>query len=531
MTSPTSASRQIARAAGTVMLAFLLTQIIGLVRGIVIYRAFGTSADLDSFNAANRVAELLFNLMAGGALGSAFIPTFTGLITHEKHLQAWKLASVVANLLFIVLTLVAALAVVIAPWIVRNGLFLLAPDLPTGQEVLTVALLRMLLPTVVIFGLSGLVMGILNAHQRFWLPAIAPAMYSLGQIAAVLFFPGGWGIQRLALGALLGALLHLLVQLPGLLTLRGVYLPSLDLHMPEVRQVIILMGPRILGVAVVQLNFIVNIIIALSLPEGSASALTLAFTLMLMPQVAIAQSVAIAAMPTFSAQVALGKIDELRRSLAATLRAILLLAIPAAVGLILLRIPLIRFLYEEGEFTARSTALVAWALLWYAAGLLGHCLVEILARAFYALHDTRTPVLVGAVAMSLNVGFSFLFSAQFDRIGWLPHGGLALANSLATALEASALLWVIRRRLQGLEGRHVLAAVFQAILGASVMGLVLWVWLSCMGERSPWLVALGGAALGALVFALAMFFLRVPELSQALGATRSLLTRFVRKIS
>jgi putative peptidoglycan lipid II flippase len=196
-------SRQIARAAGTVMLAFFITQIIGLLRGIIIYRVFGTRADLDSFNAANRVTEVLFNLMAGGALGSAFIPTFTGLLAHGKKQQAWRLASAIANLLLAMLTLVAGLAIWFAPLIVRRGLFVLAPELPPGQEALTVDLLRIMLPTVVIFGLSGLVMGILNAHQRFWLPAIAPAMYSLGQIGGVLLLPPGWGVHRLAVGALL----------------------------------------------------------------------------------------------------------------------------------------------------------------------------------------------------------------------------------------------------------------------------------------------------------------------------------------
>ncbi len=253
--SAPSATRQIARAAGTVTLAFLLTQLIGLGRGIIIYRVFGTSTDLDSFNAANRVAELLFNLMAGGALGSAFIPTFTGLLTHEQKPLAWKLASSVANLLLVVLTLIAGLAAMFAPQIVRGGLFYLAPDLPPGQEALTILLLRTLLPTVIIFGLSGLVMGILNAHQRFWLPAIAPAMYSLGQIGGVLLLPPEWGIHRLAIGALVGALLHLLVQLPGLLRLHGKYSPTLGLYLAEVRQVAALMGPRILGVAVVQINF------------------------------------------------------------------------------------------------------------------------------------------------------------------------------------------------------------------------------------------------------------------------------------
>jgi putative peptidoglycan lipid II flippase len=359
-------------------------------------------------------------------------------------------------------------------------------------------------------------------------------MYSLGQIGGVLLLPAEWGIQRLALGALLGAGLHLLVQAPGLLRLGGRYTATLGLRLAEVRQVLLLMGPRLLGVAVVQLNFIVNTIIALSLPEGSVSAITLAFTLMLMPQAAIAQSAAIAAMPTFSAQVALGRLDEMRGALAATLRAVLLLAIPATVGLILLRFPLIRFLYEGGEFTPHSTSLVAWALLWYTAGLVGHSLVEILARAFYALHDTRTPVLVGAAAMGLNVVFSLAFAAWFAQAGWMPHGGLALANSLATTLEAGGLLVLMRRR-QGAQPKRqgaqperqsaqperqaapaqgqapVWVGAAQATAAALLMGLALWGWLALSAAWPAWLACLGGVAVGGLVYGLAVLGLGVPE--------------------
>jgi putative peptidoglycan lipid II flippase len=521
-TGSASASRQIARAAGTVMLAFFFTQIIGLLRGIIIYRSFGTSANLDSFNAANRVTEVLFNLMAGGALGSAFIPTFTGLLTHDKKAQAWRLASAIANLLLAVLTLVAGLAILFAPLIVRRGLFVLAPDLPAGQEALTVTLLRIMLPTVVIFGLSGLVMGILNAHQRFWLPAIAPAMYSLGQIGGVLLLPSGWGVYRLAVGALIGALLHLLVQSPGLLRLKGAYIPTLGLKFAEVRQVILLMGPRILGVAVVQLNFIVNTVIALSLPEGSVSAITLAFTLMLMPQAAIAQSAAIAAMPTFSAKAALGKLDELRALLASTLRVVLLLAIPATIGLIALRLPLVRFLYQGGEFTAHSTSLVAWALLWYTAGLVGHSLVEVLARAFYALQDTKTPVLIGSAAMALNVIFSLTFPHLFEQAGWLPLGGLALANSLATALEAIGLIVFIQRKLGGMEGLTVLDGGWRALIAALGMSLALWGWLELASGQASWLVTAGGVIIGFGAYGLGVLALGVRE---ARGGVRAVVRR------
>lgn len=525
--SAAAANRQIARAATTVMAAFILSNLVGLLRGILVYRAFGTSADLDSFNAANRVAELLFNLMAGGALGSAFIPTFTALITRGEREGAWRLASGIANLLLVVLSLAGLLAAVFAPQVVRYGLFVLAPDSAPGQEALTVHLLRLLMPTVVVFGLSGLVMGILNAHQIFLVPAIAPVMYNLGIILGIMVLPAGWGIDRLAYGALAGSLLHLLVQAPNLLRLRGRYFPSFGLRLPAVREVARLIGPRILGVAIVQLNFIVNTIIALSLPEGSNSAIVLAFTWMLMPQMAIAQSIAIAAMPTFSAQVARGQLDEMRTSLATALRLVLLLSLPAAVGLILLRTPLIRLLYEQGEFfTARSTEMVAWALLWYALGLVGHSLVEIISRAFYALHDTRTPVGVGVVAMSLNIVFSLWFARLFAAAGWMPHGGLAAANALATSLEAVALLVLVRRRLSGLDGRRLLSGLLAGLTGAALMGAAVYAWATWIAPRSDLLAAGGGVLAGMLVYLGALAVLRVPELS---AVARSLLQRLRRR--
>ena len=514
---PESANRQIARAAGTVMAAFILSNLVGLLRGMVITGAFGTSADLDAFNAANRVTELLFNLVAGGALGSAFIPVFTSFLVKEQRQAAWKLASGVINLLLLVLLAVGVLMFIFAPQVVRYGLFILVPESDPLQVDLTVRLLRVMLPSVVIFGVSGIVMGMLNAHQVFLIPAIAPVMYSLGMIFGTLVLPKSWGITRLAIGTLIGALGHLLIQLPRLsrLPMRS-YQLVLGLKDSAVREVLRLMGPRVLGAAVVQLNFVANTIIALGQPEGSVSAITLAFALMLMPQMAIAQSAAIASLPTFSAQVARGKFDEMRSSLAATLRVVLLLAIPASLGLVLLRVPLVQVLYQRGQFDSRSTQMVAWALLWYAAGLVGHALVEILSRAFYALHDTRTPVRVGVLTMGLNIGLSILFSILFVRLGWMPHGGLALANSLSTALESAALLLLMRKRLSGLQGRQIWIGVGQALLATGLMSLAILLWQALIGGRSALLVLSGGLLLGLFVYTLLLWLLKVPELRRLL---------------
>jgi len=241
---------------------------------------------------------------------------------------------------------------------------------------------------------------------------------------------------------------------------------------------------------------------------------------MLMAQIAIAQSIATAAMPTFAAQYALGKLDDVRNSLSASIRGVLLLALPAAVGLIILRVPLISLLYQRGEFDARSTELVAWALLWYAVGLVGHSVMEILARAFYALHDTKTPVLVGIGAMSLNVLFSITFAALFEKIGWMPHGGLALANSLATALEMVLLMILMRKRLGGINGKSITRGFGQASLAALGMGVALVWWTQAQATSATWIVALGGMAIGGIVYLLGVWMLKVPEMRQIAALIR-----------
>lgn len=516
--SAPSANRQIARAAGTVMAAFILSNLFGLVRGILILKAFGAGAEMDAFNTANRLSETLFNLVAGGALASAFVPTFTGFLARKEKDDAWRLASAVANLVLLILIAVSVLLAIFAPFVVR----LLAPGFvgdPYRMN-MCITLLRLILPSVIIFGISGLVMGILNSNQVFLAPALAPSMYSIGLIIGVVFLSPSMGINGLAWGAVIGAGLHFLIQIPSLIKIFGRYHFTLGLDFPAVHEVIRLMLPRLLGAGIVQLNFLVNNNLASWQPAGSQTALTYAFTLMMMPQALIAQTIAIASLPTFSAQVALSKIDEMRNSLAATLRAVVLLSLPASVGLIILRVPIIELLYQRGEFTTRSTDLMAWALLWYAAGLVGHCIVEVISRAFYALHDTRTPVAVGVAAMSLNIAFSFLFIAVFNGLGWAPHGGLALANSLATAIETIALIYLMRRKLKGINGSTVWQAVWKGAAGVAVMVLILAGWLAVTAALPVWLQVGGAGILGILGYYLVLTILRTPETALLLGAVK-----------
>lgn len=526
MSAPASTNRQIARAAGTVMTAIVLGQVMSLIRSMLVARAFPLG-ELDAFYAANRVSETLFTLIAAGALGSAFLPTFTGFLVKGEKAAAWRLAASLAILVTLALSLLALLAAWLAAPIVR---YLLAPGLAADPFLflLTVNLLRIQLISAVLFGLGGLVVSILNAHQVFFVPQLTASMYQIGQIVGAVLLSRWLGIYGLAWGVVLGSALYLLIQVPSLFRLMPPLnvLPSWSLLTePAVRQVLRLMAPRVLGAGVVQLNFWVNAWLASQMPPGSYAGLVYGFALMLMAQAAIAQSVAIAVLPTFSAQFARGEMEEMRHSLVAALRGMLLLALPAAAGLMLLRQPLVAMLYQRGEFDAAATEMVAWALLWYAAGLVGHAVLEVLTRAFYAQQDTRTPVLVGGLAMSLNVVFSFALSAWFERIGWMPHGGLALANSLATALEAGILFALMRRRLNGLEGRFLLDGLTR--MGAAVLGmtLALALWLSVSDGWSAWLRGLGGVALGGAVYVLGVAAFRVAEIHRLMAEIRRKLLR------
>ncbi|MGD0752987.1 MAG: murein biosynthesis integral membrane protein MurJ, partial [Anaerolineales bacterium] len=390
---------------------------------------------------------------------------------------------------------------------------LLAPDYPPAQQLQTAQLLRILLITATVFGASGLLSGILNAHQRFWLPSLASAIYWVGIIIGLLFFVPSLGIYGLAWGAVLGAGMHLCIQLPDLFRLpKRQYTPTLGLGNPSVREVMLLMGPRLISVATLQVNAVVTAIIANGFGTGPLSAINFAFPIMTVPLVVIGSGIGIATLPTFSAQVARGEMSALRNSLTAALRGVLLLAIPATLGLILLREPLIAFLFQRGNFTPLSTQMTAWALLWYTVGLVFHCVLEILVRAFFALHDTKTPAFVSAGAMGLNIGFCFAFSALFSRIGWMPLGGLALAMSVSTGIETTTLFLLLRKRLHGIQGTDLAMGTGVAVIGTLGLSTAILFWLHGSQYYPAALTTLAGVAIGGVIYGLVLFLLRVPEL-------------------
>src|SRR5690349_6526386 len=318
------------------MLAILFGQLTGLVRSILVAGAF-PAAELDAFSAANRVSETLFTLIAAGALGSAFLPTFTALLVQNDRVSAWRLASSLINLV----TLVLSLAAIIAAWFAPQIVYLIAPGLARDSELFQTAvnLLRIQSVSAVLCGLGGLVISILNAHQVFFIPQITAAMYQIGQIFGVVVLARWMGIYGLAWGVVIGAILFLVIELPAFLKLSGGFTFSLGGRNPDVRRVIQLMGPRVFGAAVVQLNFWENNNLGSRMGEGRIISVSYRFMRMLMADAAVAQSMGIAGLTRFSAQYALGKVDEMRVSLSSTMRGVFLLSVPASVGLVLLARP------------------------------------------------------------------------------------------------------------------------------------------------------------------------------------------------
>lgn len=508
-----TSQRALARNAGIVMAAFVLSNLVGLVRQMLVSAAFGTGPELDAFNAALRFPDLLFSLVAGGALASAFVPTFTALLTRGEDPRAWRLASAVFNLVTVTAIVVAAAGALAAPWTVST---LVGRGFPPAQQAMAVQLMRVMLLTTPIFGVSGLLMGVQNARGRFLLPALAPSFYWLGMIFGLLVWVPKMGIFGLAWGAVLGALLYLALQVVGLRGISAPYAPSLGRGDADVRRVLHLMAPRLLGIAALQLNFLVTTSLA-SYFAGGVSALDYAWRVFTMPQVVIAQGLAVAALPAFSALVAMGDLGEVRARLADTLRSMLYLAVPATVGLLVLREPIVRMLFERGAFDADSTALVSLALGFFALGLVGHSTVEIVSRAFYALQDTRTPVLVAGYTVLVNIALSLALGLGFARAGREPVGGLALAVSLAVSLETIALVWLLRPRLAGLGMGRIWPGLWRMLAGAAVMGGALWAWLAVTSAASAWLIGLGGAVAGATVYGLVTWALGSRE-ARALAA-------------
>ncbi len=452
-----------------VMAMTVLSGLLGLLRESVIAHQFGTGDDYAAYVAAFRLPDVIYLLVIGGALGSAFIPVFTAYLVRRDDAGAWRLASTVLNLALLVALVLAGLVFFLAPYLVR---WVIAPGYPEDQQTLTVRLTRLLLLQPVLLGIGGLAMAVLNAFRRFLLTSLAPLVYNLSIIAGAAFLGPRWGIDGLVAGVLVGAALYLPVLLPGLGLCRVRYVFSWDWREEGVREVGRLLLPRILGQMAFQVNFVAITALA-SFPGSLAvTAIHYAYRLLGFPLAILGVSLGTVVFPTLAALSNREEWEEFRRTLSRMVRVVLFLALPAAAILLVLRFPLIRFLFERGEFAPESTLATAQAFFFFALGLPAACVTEILLRAFYALHDTRTPVVVGMAVVALNVA---LGAGLLQVIGFT---GLALSFSFTNSLETAALLYLLRRRLRQVEGRAILRSGLRslaaALLTAGATAFFLW---------------------------------------------------------
>jgi len=421
----------------------LLSRVLGLARDVIIAGRFGTGPEIEAYRAAFALVDIIYIVIAGGALGSAFIPVFTGLLTEERAEDAWRLASGMLNLALVALVLACSLMALLAHPLVA---LTVGQGYGEAQRELTVRVLRLLLLQPVLLGLGGLTKATLESFDRFALPALGANLYNLGIIGGALLL-APLGIYGLVAGVLAGAALFLLVQLPGLRAIQMRYTPVLRLDLPGLRQIGRLLGPRLFGQSAWQIGLIAITSAASTLGQGAQAANAAALQLMMLPHGLIALSLGTVIFPRLARLFSEGDRAGLRDTALGAVRGVLFLALPAAVLLAALRYPLLRALFQRGAFDALSTALTAQALLFYALGLAAFAAAEIVVRTFYAMQDTRTPVLVGVGTVLVNIALAW----SLPRLG-LGVGGLALSFSIANTLEFSLLLVLLGRRLGGLPG-------------------------------------------------------------------------------
>ena len=516
-------SSRLARSAGLISIATLTSRILGVARETVLAYYFGASASIqmDAYNVAFRIPNLLRDLFAEGAMTAAFVPTFTRTVTERGLQHAWRLGSLVINALIVITGVLVVLGLIFAPQLtaaISASEFARIP----GKLELTTTLTRVMLPFLTTVAVAVAMMGMLNSLHRFFIPSVSPAMFNVATIAsAVALVPlmpsfGLPPIMAIAIGTLLGGLGQIAVQWPALRREGFRYQPVLDFRDPELRQVLRMMVPGTLGVAAVNINVLVNTLLATQQEQGAVSWLGYAFRLMYLPIGLFGVSIATAALPDVSRHAAAADLASIRKTVSSALRMMLMLNVPAMVGLMVLAEPIVALLYQRGEFTPADTTATAAALIFYAPGLLGYSMVKIASPTFYALRDSRTPVIVSVSSVFANLALNIWL---VQVIGFR---GLALGTAISALLNALILIWLLRRRIEGLDGRQLIGTVLKIAAASAVMAVVaryVSTWLAGTWPGDGELLRAGRIMLtiGAAVLALAVSarLLRIDEFSEA----------------
>jgi putative peptidoglycan lipid II flippase len=430
-------TRRVINASILIGFFFGLDKIIALARQMLMGRAYGITAALSAFNAANNLPDGIAAVIFGSALSLAFIPILAATFEGEGRAVAWDLFSRVVNWVFVFTAVLALLITVFADPLVR---YVVVPKFSPEQQALTAGIMRLDVIALLIFSISGTIISGLQAQQHFLLPALAPVLYNVGQIIGIVFLSRWFGIYGLVYGVILGAALHLAIQVPGLLRYGFRWTPALDWRNERVRQVAGLMGPRLLTVAAIQLIFVATDNFASGLGEGAIAAIAFGWTIMQLPETVIGTAVGTALLPTLSDLAARGDSANLRRLLRRAIAVLLALTIPATlVSLVVVR-PAVQLVFEGRKFTPEGTQLVVAAAQMFLLGVTGHSLLETAARTFYARKDALTPLIAAVLTVLLFLGLCAAL------IPWLGHAGIALANTLAFSFEALLLLFILWRQ-------------------------------------------------------------------------------------
>src|SRR5882724_8533693 len=475
----------VTRSARTVSLAVLGSRVLGLVREQVLAALFGANREFDAFVTAFRIPNLLRDLFAEGALSAAFVTTFSQKLSAEGDKSAWRLANLVLNALILALAVITLVGILISPWLVR----MISPgfsEIP-GKVHLTTTLTRIMFPFLLMVALAALAMGMLNAKHRFGVPASASMMFNIGSVVggvtfAFLLAPGfthvpalaGRAVIGMSIGTLIGGALQWIIQVPSLRKVGYRYEPILVWHDPGFRQVLRLLGPSVIGTAAVQVNIFTDQWFAswpqMSGPSGSGAVswLNCSFRLMQFPIGVFGVAIATATLPAISRSAALKDITEFRHTLAGSIRLAFLLTIPSAVGLIVLGRPIIALIYERGHFGPADTEHTAAALAFFAVGLTGYAAIKILAPAFYALGDARTPMIISLASMLTN------FVMNWSLVNVMQERGLALSTSTVALGNCGLLYFIMRKRINGLEGRRTALAMAKILFASAAMGAACW---------------------------------------------------------
>ncbi|HVU10087.1 MAG TPA: murein biosynthesis integral membrane protein MurJ [Phototrophicaceae bacterium] len=518
--------RQIMNSTAIVIVAFAVAKIVSLAQVFVIADKFGVSSAWDSFVTANSIPDLIFTLIAGGALAYAFIPIFGSFLARGDRDGAYHLAAHVINTIFLTALVFSVIAFLTAPWIIGH---LVAPGFTPDQQQQAGNLMRILLIGTLIFSVSGIISGILQSHQHFLLPALAPIMYDLGILFGVLFLVQPFGVRGIAFGAVIGAALHLIIQIPGLIRYRAHWYPELGWRDPHLWRVIRLMIPRAIGLGVFSFNFIVMYNIASRLGEGSVAALNWGWRIMQIPETLIGTAMGIVIFPTLAMLSELKDVDGKRSAMAGALRFILIATIPSAIGLVMIGRPMLTLL-QRGEFDENAVNLVYNTLALFTFGLIVHSLLEVVARSFYADKDTITPLwaalggaainLIGSILLSGVLNVSATYTGDQGNVA-----GLALANSLGVTFEVVTLLILLRRRWGGIEEATIGRALVKTVVASLAMGVVIaiinfgWTKAGLADRGFLWTVIQLGVevGVGGLVFVGVAFLLRMEELQTIIG--------------